>query len=187
MGNYWAIFKEFDGHTYRYDTRIYLEKIQCPTADDFCIGAIIGKNPGSAKPASRKNLDLQEIDLDGDKLLPTLRSIMIKAHIESKIPIKSGSFVQVLNLVYLCDKDLSQAIWKTQALLEQPIRDCESKCFPFVWYVWGGSNKDLNDYKHSFENIRTEKHFFFDNTQKRVIEGKPSIDNNARHTQGLKT
>lgn len=33
---------------FRYDTRVYLNPIDFPRGDDICIGAIVGKNPGSA-------------------------------------------------------------------------------------------------------------------------------------------
>ncbi len=186
MGNFWAVFREINGNTFRYDTRIYLEAIQHPSVDDFCIGAVIEKNPGSAKPDSSTNHGLQEIDLDGDKLLPTVKNIIIKAHRKANIPIKSGSYVQVLNLIYLCEKDLSEAIRKSKTLSENTMCDCEKKYFPFVWYVWGIGDRNFKLYNGGSKNIDAERHFYFDNTQGKIIEGKPSNYDNARHTQGLK-
>ena len=46
---FYARFEIIENNLYRFDTRIYFNN-HSPGSDDECIGAIIGKNPGSAKP-----------------------------------------------------------------------------------------------------------------------------------------
>ncbi|AGA68217.1 hypothetical protein Desdi_0689 [Desulfitobacterium dichloroeliminans LMG P-21439] len=185
MGNYWARFRKIDNHTFRFDTRIYLKEVSNPSDDDLCIGAIVGKNPGSAKPSSNSDNGLQEIALDKDNLLPNVRKIMLKAYRHCNKRIENRSYIQVLNLMYLCDKDLKQAIRRINAFPDQLICECENKEFPFIWYVWGNDDKSLNPFKGRFSKIYATKHFYFDNSAKNVIEKAPSFSDSARHTQGL--
>ncbi len=70
MANYyWAKFENIGNNIHRYDTRVYLIEINKPSDNDKCLGAIVGKNPGSARGAISN--ELVQIDLQGDKLLPT--------------------------------------------------------------------------------------------------------------------
>lgn len=182
MGSYyWARFEKKGNHFFRYDTRIYLEEVQNISDDDVCIGAVVGKNPGSAKPSDEKSNAMQMIYLDGDKLLPTVRNIFKKAKEEAN----NNEYVQVLNLFYLCDKNLGAAISNYNNFIHKPpIDSAESKEFPLVWYVWGGPDNRLDDFKSRFRNI-TEKHMYYHTTNGQVCFSFP--DNNpARHTQGLK-
>lgn len=48
MSYYWAKFKKIDDNIFRFDTRVYLNPTKSPGENDICIGAIVGKNPGSA-------------------------------------------------------------------------------------------------------------------------------------------
>ena len=59
MNNFWARFEEIDGSIYRWDTRIYIKPVNDTQGSDICLGAIVGKNPGSAK--GKVNIGLQEI------------------------------------------------------------------------------------------------------------------------------
>ena len=182
MGHYWAKFEEIDGHLFRLDTRVYLTDIDYPTDSDNCIGAIVGKNPGSAKPREFEPGNLfTEIKLDGDKLLPTVKNIIQK----SMNTTDGIQYVQVLNLFYLCNKDLHQAI-NSNKLFESPILcPSESKYFPWVWFVWGGSNFHLNKYKERFATLNSQKLFFYNKNQKEVIDRFPAHNDLAKHTQGL--
>lgn len=65
MSYYWAIFQKVRSNVFRYDTRIYLESLDEPNDDDICIGAVVGKNPGSAKANNINSTSLQQIRLDG--------------------------------------------------------------------------------------------------------------------------
>lgn len=182
MGHYWAKFEEIDGHLFRLDTRVYLTAIDYPSYSDNCIGAIVGKNPGSAKPSEYETGQLfTEIKLDGDKLLPTVKNI-----IQKSINTTEGiQYIQVLNLFYLCNKDLYQAINSNKLFKNPVLCPSESKYFPWVWFVWGGSNFHLNNYKERFATLNSPKLFFYNKNQKEVIERLPENSDLAKHTQGL--
>ena len=179
MSHYWAKFLFVNGETFRIDTRIYLKDINDP-----CVGAIIGKNPGSAKPFGLSG-QLQPINLDNDKLLPTVRNIIKKAYLVAQVPLPDRGFIQVLNLFYLCNKTVFDAIAAIKKVAEPP--RCNSECgvFPWAWYVWGGSS-DLKSFKKHFPKINANYHFYFDNSDKKVKDWMPNCYEFARHTQGLK-
>ncbi len=186
MSYYWAKFKQISNNTFRFDTRIYLNLTSDPSDNDLCIGAIVGKNPGSAIPSSSNNTSLQKIVLDGDNLLPTVRSIFTKAYQHSEKPIQKNSYIQVLNLLYICDKELSQAIRKIGDYPNPIICDTESRHFPFVWYVWGGKKKGLNFYKERFNGLNANLHFYLNTQTNEIVDYSPRPGDSARHTQGLK-
>lgn len=77
-------------------TRVYLIEINKPSDNDKCLGAIVGKNPGSARGAISN--ELIQIDLQGDKLLPTVRNIFENAYKKCAKEILENSYIQVLNL-----------------------------------------------------------------------------------------
>ncbi len=183
---YWARFSEVNNHIFRTDTRIYLNKILNPSINDKCIGAIVGKNPGSAMPKYKNyNSSLIEIVLNGDKLLPTIRNIFLKSYIPEA---SYNEYIQVLNLFYLCEKDLEKAIniYKEIELNNEIICITEKNEFPWIWYVWGGNDKYLNKFKLRFNKLFSRKKLFFCNKTKKVIFDFPKLDDCAKHTQGLK-
>lgn len=186
MSYYWAKFEKIGNNIFRYDTRIYLKTINSPGDNDICIGAIVGKNPGSAVAYSPSKNGLQKINLDGDKLLPNMRSIFLKAYQNSNIPIDDNAYIQVLNLMYICDKNLGQAIKKI--VEHKTVVNCsgERRSFPFTWYVWGNNDKRLNKYKVRFDNIDSEIHFFLDTKTNELVNKKPTVNDSARHTQGMR-
>lgn len=97
MANYyWAKFENIGNNIHRYDTRVYLIEINKPSDNDKCLGAIVGKNPGSARGAISN--ELIQIDLQGDKLLPTVRNIFENAYKKCAKEILENSYIQVLNL-----------------------------------------------------------------------------------------
>lgn len=185
MSLYWAKFGSINGETFRLDTRIYLNDISRPNNRDVCIGAIVGKNPGSAKP-SIMNSSIQEIVLDGDKLLPTVRNIVLKAYRMSGRSVAEKGFIQVLNLFYLCNPNLGAAITAIKNSRGRSACSTEGIYFPWVWYVWGGESTVLTPFKSRFLRINTENHFFFDNKLKQVVKQLPSALDFAKHTQGLR-
>lgn len=102
--------------------------------------------------------------------------------------IKSGEYIQVLNLFYLCDKNLDDAIKEYDSISSDDlICTTEKKLFPFIWYVWGGNNLKLNKYKERFSDISTNKHFFFskNNNDYKMIDTIPKHNELAKHTQGF--
>jgi hypothetical protein len=185
MSAFWADFKEIDGRSFRFDTRIYLNAVASTDIQDICIGAVVGKNPGSAK-AGNAQAGLQPITLDGDKLLPTVRNILVKAYEQAQLPVPARSYIQVLNLFYLCQPNFKQAI---AAMAHKPAaRVCPSEAgyFPWLWYVWGGPAVALDSYKERYQTIRSGCHFYFDKNNGRIVAERATKQVFARHTQGLK-
>lgn len=185
MSYFWAKFLSVGDKTFRMDTRIYLLGIDAPRNDDSCVGAIVGKNPGSAKP-SMSSGELQPIELGGDKLLPTVRNVITKAYKTANTSVPERGYVQVLNLFYLCNPNLSQAIASIGSVVAPPLCKSEDGGFPWIWYVWGNESTDLNPHKERFSQIKANHHFFFDNRAKEVKDRPPRHDEFAKHTQGLK-
>ena len=185
MSFYWAKFIKIGRDTFRYDTRIYLQLISEPKDSDACIGAIVGKNPGSAKASDPLSIALQQISLDDDKLLPNVRSIVSKAYERAEKEIEPRGYIQVLNIFYLCNPDLDEAI-AVMSTHNNPVPcQSESMQFPWVWYVWGGENSTLSKFKVRFSGLKAKRHFYFDPVIKKVIDQKPCLRDFARHTQGL--
>jgi hypothetical protein len=183
MNNFWARFEEIDENIYRYDTRIYIKPVNNIQDSDICLGAVVGKNPGSAK--GEVCVDLKEINLDGDKLLPTVRNIFIKSYKLANIELPERAYIQVLNLFYLCEADLNLAINEAKDKTIKGICKTEKKKFPFVWFVWGGDDKFLNIYKNRFESINAGQFFYYDNQEGVIIQKIPTDKSSAKHTQGL--
>jgi len=185
---YWAKFEEKEGEIFRFNTRIYLQPIEKPLSTDVCIGAFIGKNPGSAQATNSKVSTLQRIQLGNDKLLPTIKSIMTKAYKVAGKESIPHSYIQILNLFYLRDQSLHQARRRIQGFLpDHPIDCSENNKFPFVFYSWGGPNDRINEYKNRFiKNIRTNNHIWFDYNANRTNLTKPSETDFVKHILGLR-
>lgn len=189
MVHYWAQFENRNGDLFRFDTRIYLQPIEKPSKKDLCIGAVIGKNPGSARPMDNDNSTLQPIQLGHDKFLPTVRNIMIEAYNSAGIALQDNpnKYIQVLNLFYLCGKDLKTARAGIHNIQTTPICRSEKNKFNFIFYAWGGPNDGINDYKMRFiRNSRTDNHIWFDNKTKKPKETIPHEDDFVKHTLGLR-
>jgi hypothetical protein len=183
---FWAEFQKDKQAVFRIDIRIYFDEISFPDRNDICIGAIVGKNPGSAKASYLNRPGLQPILLDGDKLLPTVRNIVVKAYrLKGENP-NHPSYIQVLNLFYLCEPNLSAAIKMSNVIPDLKICHSETKNFPWVWYGWGGENKMLSKHKLRFKRIKTNHSFFYDKNIGSIESRQPSTADFAKHTQGLK-
>jgi hypothetical protein len=189
MNYYWAQFEKRNGYTFRFDTRIYLQQIDNPSRNDVCIGAVIGKNPGSAQPTSRSNTSLQPIQLGNDKLLPTTRNIIVKAYKNAGKEINNGpnKYIQILNLFYLCNQLLDEARNEIKKFLpNHPICGTESNKFNFVLYSWGGPNAGLNEYKKRFvNNVLTANHIWFEYNSGETKKTLPCEVDSVKHIQGL--
>lgn len=186
MSYFWAKFQEVDGNVFRYDTRIYLSPIENPCNEDNCIGAVVGKNPGSAKANNPNNHSLQEIKLDGDKLLPTVRNIIDKSYIEAGKEIPDRGYIQMLNLFYLCNPNLGEAIHTIKVMQNTIFCSTEKQSFKWVWYVWGDKDQRLNQFKGRFESIEAKTNVFLNNKSGRVSKRLPLTDDFAKHTQGMR-
>lgn len=182
---FWAEFEKVDGDIFRFDTRVYLNAISEIRATDHCVGAVVGKNPGSAK-SSAIGKGIQPISLDGDKLLPTVRNVFVKSYGEAGIDLPERGYIQILNLFYLCDENLGQAIATFKE--NRHAKNClsENKHFPLIWYVWGDSSDELNPFKERFEQLKSSHHFYYDKVNGNVVSEPASISCFAKHTQGLR-
>ena len=190
MTCYWAQFENRNGDMFRYDTRVYLQPIIKPSnTDDICIGAIIGKNPGSAQPADFNETTLQPVQLGNDKLLPNVKSILIQAHEKAEIEINNNhnKYIQVLNLFYLCDRNLREAIIRINNLPDPPKCRSENSKFDFILYSWGGSDNGIDDYKDRFvNNPLTDNHIWYDYRSHETEKSIPCKDDFVKHIQGLR-
>lgn len=184
MNQYWAQFCETNTRSYRLDTRVYLQPIDKPKRTDDCVGAIIGKNPGSAQP-SKACAGLTGMSLGYDQFLRAVRDIPTKAYTLAGVKLPERGYIQVLNLFYLCDPNLPTAIKSLQLDSDPIFCETENKGFPWVWYAWGGNSPQLNPLKERFAGIRSEHHFYYDLALHAVVVGKPPLSATAKHTQGL--
>lgn len=179
---YFARFEEIKGHIFRFDTRIYLEEYDNNT-QSLCVGAIVGKNPGSAK---NRNLGVwSELDLNGDKMLPTIRKKFKQAFHQNAKMVPVNAYIRVWNLFYLCDPNLNEACKKINSFSMLPFCETEEFIYKPVWFAWGGNNSQLNLYKDRFIN-RNYPHSFFYCHQSKMVKGTaPSCDDFAKHPQGM--
>ena len=185
MSLFWAKFKNISGDIFRLDTRIYLHETSNPRDTDECVGAVVGKNPGSAKPSAITD-HLQPISLDGDKLLPTVRNVVLKAYAQAGREAPRNSYIQVFNLFYLCDPDLGEAIKAFKSNSGAGYCESEGRMVPWVWYVWGGNFEELNVFKGRFSSLKANNHFFYDNAVGELAFRPPEPTDFAKHTQGLR-
>jgi len=185
MSHYWAKFIRIGTDVFRFDTRIYFSDVLTPHPTDICIGAIVGKNPGSAIPKGDIYGSLVEIDLNGDKLLPCVKNIFLKAITAANKSINPNSYIQVLNLMYICDNNLENAITKINNCKNPLYCTTENGSFGFVWYVWGNEKKELNSYKKRFNSMNTNCQFYFNTKSNKILFTAPGHKEPARHTQGL--
>ncbi len=172
------------GKRFRFDTRIYLEPKDAPDSQDPVLGCIIGKNPGSAMPGKRSSA-LTPIILSGDKFLPTVLSIVRQSYALTAIAPPRNSYVQVLNLFYLCDRDLAQAKRSLSSVKRPPICPSEQQQFPWAWFAWGGADPVLDPLKPRFEQLQSNRDFYYSRDLKRVIAERPDSQELAKHTQGM--
>jgi len=177
-----AKFEVIDGHLFRFDTRIYLGQYN-PKAKSKCIGAIIGKNPGSAKP---KNLGvLEPLNLDGDKMLPFVKNRFDSAYKNIGKSPSENVFIRVWNLFYLCNANLEEAKQVFSSFESPPFCATETEKAPVVWFGWGGNDKFLNPFKERFVSRKHNNPFFYDNKFHKIQKFVPSVIDSAKHTQGL--
>ena len=179
---YFAKFEKINGYLFRFDTRIYLVSYQDGT-ESQCIGAIVAKNPGSA--IYKKLGKWSSLDLNGDKMLPTVRNRFINAcaHAEKNIPI--NSFVRVWNLFYLCDPNLGEACRSINTFNLIPECASETDNVNIVWYAWGDDDKFLNKFKNRFLNRRQNNGFYYNKRNGSISEHSPDLSDFAKHTQGM--
>lgn len=180
--DYLARFEKVDGELCRFDTRIYLNGYDI-SKDSNCIGAIVGKNPGSAIP--RVLNELVPLELNGDNMLPTVRNRFIDGYRLAKKQIPTNSFVRVWNLFYICEPDLGSAIHKASGCRNLSICSTENEAIPIIWYGWGGYDERLNSFKERFIAKKRQHQFFYDHNELCVNTQSPTVRSFAKHTQGM--
>ena len=137
-----ARFEDLNGHLFRFDTRIYLETFD-PNAKGQCIGAIIRKNPGSAKPSTLNKLE--PLILENDKMLPFVGNRFQAAYNLAKKSPPPNAFVRVWNLFYICNADLAQAKNAYASFREPPVCETEGDKTPLIWFGWGGDHSEARE------------------------------------------
>ena len=178
---YYARFEKIAGHVFRFDTRIYLGAHD-PSAIGECVGAIVGKNPGAAQP---KLLDVcAPLQLKGDKLLPYVHNRFVEAYQKSGKVVPTNAFVQVWNLFYLCNQNLSEAFSTLCSVANPPLCPSECRKPKVVWFAWGDNDVRLNILKQRFLGSQHQA-FYYDQRAGVVRPSIPSITDFARHTQGM--
>jgi hypothetical protein len=186
MPLYWARFERRGTNLFRFDTRIYLEDLEECGPDDTVVGAVVAKNPGSARPSDDDSTVLHPITLTNDKLLPTVRSLVRQAYDQAGIEPPPGAYVQVLNLFYLCEKDYGRAIQAIRGMTNRPLDATEENEFPWIMYLWGEYHGDKAPYIRRFRTLNSCHHFYFDKNRDELVVGVPGAGSFAKHTQGLK-
>jgi len=185
MTSYWAKFVTNGHNLFRFDTRIYLHPVERCKPNDQPIGAVVGKNPGSARPSDAANEKLHELELANDKLLPTVRSIVARAYSKAGIEPPDGGYVQVLNLFYLCDKRFGHAMRTIGRIPKLPSDKSEARHFPWIMYLWGERDDAKAPYMVRFGRLDSDRHFYFDKNRNRVVPSAPNRGSFAKHTQGM--
>jgi hypothetical protein len=185
MPLYWAQFVKHGEDLFRLDTRIYLAEVAECRPGDQLVGAVVAKNPGSARPRDVNSTGLHPITLKNDKLIPTVRSFVRKAYQAAGVEFPVRGYVQVLNLFYLCDKDYKAAIRKIARIADAPIDPSEQEEFPWIMYLWGDSHRSKAPHIIRFRDIASDHHFYLDQNLQMIVEGVPGNDSFARHTQGM--
>jgi len=180
---YFARFTIHEGHQFRLDTRIYLCESDEPSADDRCVAAIVGKNPGSANPTELDRLT--RLSLDGDKLLPSVRNRFLAAYERAGVRMPRGGFIRVWNLVYLCNHRLKDAIAAFRAVRKPLFCNTEEAIPRIVWFAWGPPNPDLQPFTKRFLNRTFEHPFYYDMDAGAIVPGVPVVTSRVKHTQGL--
>ncbi len=179
--SYYARFEEVDGQLFRFDTRIYLGAHDL-AAESICVGAIVGKNPGSAKPTELSVL--APLALDGDKMLPSVRNRFRAAYQVAGKSIPNNAYVSVWNLFYLCNPVLDQACAVVNAMGNSPSCESEEGVPPVIWFAWGGNDARLNAFKQRYLTCQRNS-FYYDHRAAKVIAQAPSAEDFAKHPQGM--
>ena len=148
----------------------------------MCVGAIVAKNPGSAK--SRQLSVLAPLDLDGDKMLPSVRNRFIDAYKQAEKALPFNSYVQVWNLFYLCSPDLGTACATIRGFDNPPQCLSENNEQKVIWFAWGDNDSFLNPFKSRFLVARPGS-FYYNPRLKLIVSREPLVTDFAKHPQGL--
>lgn len=181
---YYADFKTdaATGHTYRHDTRIYLGDHSKSQSSGVCVGAFIGKNPGSA---SRRANGWGQIN--SDNTLRLIRSIWLKSYPKGIYP-KDNEYVQVLNLFYLCEQHFPTACKHAHIQSKYSLDPTENQTFKKIWWGIGDydfANRNLSPFVKRLHRICSSKHIFYDPSCGRAVSRAPANEDSCKHPIGL--
>jgi len=94
-------------------------------------------------------------------------------------------YVRVLNLFYLCDRNLRTARQTVAAIGNPPVCPSERGRSPWTWFAWGGPDPQLDTLKERFARRRWARPFFVSTRSGRLEQRLPATRDFARHTQGM--
>jgi len=182
---YYACFTQVDDWRFRLDTRIYLDEAQEQRSKDegACVASVVCINPGSALEIELDRWT--RLDRGKDLTLPTIRKRFVNAfRLAVKDP-PEGAFVRVLNLFYLCDPVLEDAVETIRRIgSRKKVCSSEGDFHKIVWFAWGADEKyfaKLGEFKARFQDANAAHSFFFDNRRKEIRVGIPSKADFAKH------
>lgn len=179
---YYARFEIREGSLFRFDTRIYLGNGE-PNEKSYCVGAVVGINPGSAR--YRVLNEYQQLELGKDKMLPFVRNRFIAAYRKACRQPPHGAYVQILNVFYLCNEHLSQAITQLEQFSNPPMCPGEQSTFPITWYAWGAESAQLAALKQRFMKRHDLQSSFMNRDRQTFGTGVPNQMEFAKHPRGM--
>ena len=180
-----ARFQLLDGRLFRFDTKIYLGESQSPCGPGVCVGAFVGKNPGSASLAAGDRQGVGRVIQD--HTLRMIRYRFTAAYSLARIPIPKNAFVRVWNLFYLCEPDYAEAR-RVLGKMGSNGLECETEKVDhpeIVWFGWGGADKKTVPCKARFQKKEPAHPFYFDRAAGKICRRVPSEFDAAAHPQGL--
>lgn len=138
MDYYYAKFKSTNGILTREMTRIYFNPVTPSEKDENCIGVVIAKNPGAAKPTE---LDIwTKLNLSNDKMLQFIYDAFNKAFTISNYELPNNAYIRILNLFPVCNVDVDTAYkdWqKIDTTITNENADSNLRASRFIYIGWG--------------------------------------------------
>lgn len=180
--HYFARFEMVHGHLFRFDTRIYVGKYE-NHEQGICVGAIVGKNPGSALP--ERLSELLPLNLNRDRMLPYVRNSFLDAYRKAGRIVPKNAFVRVWNLFYICNPFFAEECAANGYLEFNPICHSEGESADIMWFAWGNGNGPLNCFRERFLSRSVINGFFYDKGTRSIVSRMPTVIELARHTQGM--
>jgi hypothetical protein len=180
--HYFARFEMIDGHLFRFDTRIYLGGYE-NHEQGMCVGAIVGKNPGSALP--EKLSELVPLNLNRDKMLPYVRNCFLDGYKKAGRILPTNAFVRVWNLFYICNPVFADACAVAGNLEFNPICPSENEAADIVWFAWGKDIGSLSCLKERFLSRSVMNGFFYNKATRSMVPRMPAVNEFAKHPQGM--
>lgn len=87
----------------------------------------------------------------------------------------------MLNVFYLCNEDLDQALTRLKAFQNAPTCPAERQAFHMAWYAWGAESQQLAPLKARFLLRNDGESFFMNRDRKTFGSGVPQPMEFAKH------